>query len=63
MAAPTTPVAPGFSKAFFTLAIDVITLCSNLQIPLSTDVVQTGVFTGTTATLMVAALTLQRGFV
>ena len=63
MGAPTTSITPGLSRAFWQLAIDVMTLCSNLAVPLSTDVVQTGVFTGTTATTVIAALTIQRGFV
>lgn len=63
MAAPTTPVSSWANVAFYQQAIDIITICSNLAIPLSTDAAQTGVFGGTSAALMIAALTTQRGFV
>ena len=63
MAAPTTPVSAWPGVGFWQNAIDVITICSNLNIPIATEASQTGVLSGTTATLVIAALTLQRGFV
>jgi hypothetical protein len=45
---------------FWQLAIDVITICSNLSIPIATDAAQTGVLSGTSATLIVAALVKQQ---
>ncbi len=63
MAAPSTPVSPWPSVGFYQNAIDIITILSNLAIPLSTDAAQTTVFGGTSAAIMIAALTTQRGFV
>lgn len=63
MAAPTTPVSPFPGVGFFQDAINTITTLSNMSIPIATDAAQTGVISGTTATLIIAALTLQRGFV
>jgi len=63
MAAPTTPISAWPSVSFWQQAIDIVTALSNMSIPISTDAAQTGVISGTTATLIVAALTTQRGFV
>lgn len=60
MAAPTTPVTTQLGRGFYQLAIDVITLCSNLSIPVAADAAQTGVIGGSTATTILAALTAQR---
>lgn len=60
MAAPATPISTQLGRGFYQLCIDAITLCSNLSIPISTDQAQTGVLSGTTATLAIAALTAQR---
>ncbi len=60
MAAPTTPVSAWPSVGFWQLAIDVITICSNLSLPVAGDVSQTGVISGTTASTVVAALVKQQ---
>ena len=63
MAAPTTPVSAFPGVGFFQLAIDVVTILSNLSIPVAYEASQTGVISGTTASTIVSALTTQRGFV
>ncbi len=60
MAAPLTPVTTQLSGGFFQLAIDIITLCSNLSIPTSYEISQTGVISGTAASAIVNALVVQR---
>ncbi len=60
MAAPATPASPWPGKGFYQMAIEAITICSNLSIPIATDASQTGVISGTTASLIVAALIVQR---
>ena len=60
MAAPAVPVATQLGKEFYVLAIEAITLCSNLSIPTSYEVSQTGVISGTTAANVIAALIVQR---
>ena len=61
MAAPATPVTTQLGKAFYDLAVDIITLCSNLSIPVAGDAAQTGVISGSTASTIVSALETQRG--
>lgn len=60
MAAPTTPVKPGFSRAFWDLLSDLIIIASNLSIPVSGDASQTGVISGTTASTVLSAVQKQR---
>ncbi len=62
MAAPTTPISPFPSVGFWHNAVDVITILSNMSIPIATDSSQTGVISGTSASLIIAALNLQKGF-
>ena len=61
MAALLTPVTTQLSIAWFDALIDAITLASNLSIPTSYEISQTGVISGTTASTIVNALTTQRG--
>lgn len=61
MGVPTTAISSFPGVGFWQNAIDVITILSNMSIPIATDVAQTGVISGTSATLIIAALTLQKG--
>jgi hypothetical protein len=63
MAAPTTPVSSWPSVAFWQNAIDVITILSNLSVPVAGYYDQTTVIGGTTASTIISALTTQRGLV
>ena len=60
MAAPAVPIATQLGKGFYVLAIEAITICSNLSIPIAADAAQTGVISGTTASTIIAALVVQR---
>ena len=60
MAAPVNPTWPQGSVGFFQLLIEMITIASNLSLPNSTDAALTGVFSSTTATLLIACAEKQR---
>ncbi len=60
MAAPAVPSSPWPGKGFYQLAIDMITILSNMSLPLSGDASATGVFSGTTAATLVNCVTAQR---
>lgn len=60
MAVPVNPKAPWATVSFYQLAIDVITICSNLALPDHGDDSVTTALSGATATAIVNILTRQR---
>lgn len=60
MAAPAVPTFTQLGKGFFVNAIETITILSNLSLPISYEVSQTGVISGTTASTIVASLIVLR---
>lgn len=63
MAAPAVVSATQLGKGFYVALIELITIASNASIPIATDSTQTGVLSGTTASLVIAALIVQRDLV
>ena len=61
MAAPVNPINSQLSVGFYQMAVDMITILSNLSIP-TVDTSQTGVISGTTASIIITALQLQQSF-
>ena len=59
MAAPVAPVAPGIGKGFWVSLYNAIVTASNLSVPIAIDASQTGVLSGATATLVIAAIQKQ----
>ena len=60
MAVPVNPKNPQASVGFFQLAIDVITILSNMSLPSHGDDSVTTAISGATATAIVDTLTRQR---
>ena len=60
MAAPVNPTGTGFAVGFYQMAQDMIVILSNLSLPVSGDASQTGVISGTSATVVIAALVAQQ---
>lgn len=63
MAAPAVVQATQLGKSFYVTLAELITIASNASIPIATDSAQTGVLSGATATLIIAALNAQRDLV